>query len=203
MLNKFFNGLKDTIWNVTHKDAAKMLIGMGAIGFALSSMAQCFAIKINDRIDSRKKNFLLMQEAADGAVNIGLFLAITSGVWKISDKILTALGICKKNQPLSPTGTVDPVKSGGRILTTMIASVAACNVITPLVRNLIAGKIRSHKDKIEYKSRRALIDVKKLKDVSSFKNFDNWAVKAVEERIKKPKLNYPITSSSNRGNLKV
>ena len=205
MLDKVFEGFKNTIYKYTHKDAAKMLIGMGAIGFALSSMAQCFAIKINDKIDARKKNLLLMQEAADGAVNIGLFLAFTSGVWKISDRILTALGICKAGKGGNPNLAVDPVKSGGRILTTMLASVAACNIVTPLIRNVIAGKIRTHKDNIEYESRRALIDVKKKKDISSFKSFDKWAIDAVERRLKSPVLSTPIAKYpiSNSGSMRI
>ena len=91
-LKNIFEASKNFIWQHTHKDPAKMLIIMGALGFALSSMAQCFAIKINDRVDKKKKNFMLAQEAADGAVNIGLFLGITSSIWKISDKLIGFLG---------------------------------------------------------------------------------------------------------------
>ena len=196
-LNASFDFAKSTLYKLFHKDIAKMLIGMGALGFALSSMAQCFAIKINDKIDDKKKGFLLRQEAADGAVNIGLFLAVTSSVWKVSDKILKTFGLlnCAEKD-------LKQIKSGGRIVTTMIASVLACNVITPLVRNLIAGKITACKDKKEQKAQINTLIYIKNQIPSPFNNFDNWAVRAINNRqalLKSGVYKY----GNNSGSLKI
>lgn len=148
LLNIFDKG-KELFWNYTHKDPSRMLIAMAAFGFALSSMAQCFAIDINNKIDKKKKRFMLAQETADGIINIGLFLGITSSIWKVSDKLIRFLGIklknCNKIIKLSQNKN-NHLKDGGRIATTMLASVAACNIITPFARNYIAAKIRNHFD---------------------------------------------------------
>ena len=193
-LTKGFEALKNGIWDFTHKDPAKMLIGMGALGFALSSMAQCFAIKINDKIDKKKKKFLLAQEVADGAVNIGLFLGLTSSIWKISDKLLKMTGIAKIGKGSQAT-IINPegrshIKSGGRILTTTIASVVACNIITPIIRNFIAGKLTARRDKQEKDSQTIVNEVIiKNQLLSPFKSFDNFALKGANNMTFRGKKN--------------
>ena len=204
MTNKLFTNAfektKDFIWNHTHKDAAKMLIGMGALGFALSSMGQCFAIHINDKISKKKKDFLLLQETADGVVNIGLFLGITSGIWKLSDRILKHLGFvtqntldAMKNNPQK----INHVVSGGRIVTTMIASVLACNVITPLIRNRFAGKVRQHVEKRHLLQGKNTPQAAKVSSVGKFQNLEGWNKKTISEMYKTP------VYYSNSGSMKV
>ena len=195
-LKSAFEFFKNTLWNAMHKDAAKMLIGMGAVGFALSSMAQCFAIKINEKISPRKKKFLISQEAADGLVNIGLYLGITSGVWKISDKILKKFGLLN----VKNAGDLKQIKSGGRIATTMIASVIACNIITPLIRNLYAGKITAYRDKKEREFKQKYQEILNRSSNSPFKQFDNYTQRCVPELAFKANNAYPKTYS---GALKI
>ena len=203
LLTNAFNSAKDFIWNRTYKDAAKMLIGMGALGFALSSMGQCFAIHINDKIDRKKKNFLLLQETADGAVNIGLYLAITSGIWKLSDKILKHLGIITQDAIDSVKANpknINHVISGGRIVTTMAASVVSCNIITPIVRNMIAGKIREHvenKHKPENNLNAPKLNTPMTFEKNNIQN--NWTSKPIGEMYKNPVASY----YSNRGSMRV
>ena len=189
-LNTSFEFLKKTIYNSVHKDAAKMLIGMGAFGFALSSLAQCFAIEINDKIDNKKKKFLLRQEIADGAVNIGLFLAITSSVWKLSDKLLTKIGILNTKENLNQ------IRSGGRILTTTIASIISCNIITPFVRNLIAGEITAYKDKKSQDLKPVIFDTNKNLRLNPFNDFYNWKINSTISN----KTNSEKTNSIFKGN---
>ena len=204
MANKLFtnafNKTKDFIWERTHKDAAKMLIWMGALGFLMSSLGQSFAIYINDRLDRKKKNFMLVQEAADGAVNIGLYLAITSGIWKLSDKILKHLGIITQDAIDSVKANpknINHVISGGRIVTTMIASVVSCNIITPIFRNLIAGKMREHFEKKEQLKKNESFQTEVFKPTVEFKNLDGWAKKPISEMYKTP-IFY-----SNSGSMKI
>lgn len=204
--NKAFNFMKDTIWNFTHKDAAKMLIGMGALGFALSSLGQCFAIKINDKIDDKKKNFLLLQEAADGAINIGLFLAITSSIWKLSDKILKFSGIANYTKNKIPvvinSKTKGNIKSGGRIVTTMIASVLACNVVTPFVRNIVASKLHDKKVKKTENTQSVVYSVIKQDVNSPFRRFDNFALRGLPNMVFKEQKQY-ISASQVSGRIKI
>ena len=205
-LNTTFEFLKESVYNATHKDAAKMLIGMGAVGFALSSLAQCFAIKINDKIDNKKKKFLLRQELADGAVNIGLFLALTRSVWKLSDKLLKNLGLLniRNERGFLSKDAIKEVKVGGRIVTTTIASVLSCNVITPLIRNLIAGKITACKDKKEIIRNLDLTKSINKKNGTYFSNFDNWAVDAVNNyQLSVNKISPKYNCWNNFGSLKI
>ncbi len=204
LLMNTFENTKNFIWNHTHKDPAKMLIAMGALGFALSSMAQCFAIKINNKIDKKKKDFMLAQEAADGAVNIGLFLGITSSVWKISDRMIGFLGINRQNTIKSAKpnpNTNNHIKCGGRILTTIIASVIACNIITPLVRNLIAGKIRNHFEKKDALYKTGLNNLPKSDNFFTFKSFDNFVKPSFNNSY--PQIPKTAYIQNNSGSLKI
>ena len=206
LLLNAFESTKYFVWKYTYEDPAKMLIGMAAMGFVLSSMAQCFAIKINDKIDKKKKNFMLAQETADGVVNIGLFLGITSSIWKISDHLIKFLGIRKVDGTKTLNlnlHTKNPIKSGGRILTTTIASVAACNIVTPFVRNIIAGKLRNHFEKKEIESKKVLLDIKKSENLSPFKNFDSWALKTIEQRTDNKPYPPSFGYKTYNGSLKI
>ena len=203
-LSNAFEGFKDFMFERGRKDTANMLIVMGALGFALSSLAQCFAIKTNDKIDNKKKNFLLMQEAADGVVNIGLFLGITSGIWKVSDKILRLIGLGKmgKNQrkvPLNPHGK-GKIKSGGRIFTTLAASVVACNIITPYVRNFIAGKIIKYKDEKAKKAQTTVTNIENNDILSTFEKFERQSVNVNSNPYFNSKFGY---TKNYRGSLKI
>ena len=62
-------------WIATHfrKDASKMLIWTGVAGWTLSSLAQISAILFNPKLTKEEKSFLIPQELADAAVNIGSF----------------------------------------------------------------------------------------------------------------------------------
>ena len=204
-LSTSFDAMKKTLYNAFHKDMAKMLIGMAAVGFALSSLGQCFAIEINDKIDRKKKGFLLRQELADGAVNIGLFLAVTRSAWKVSDKILKNLGLLniRNERGFLSKDAIKQVRNGGRIFTTMVASVLACNVITPLVRNLIAGKITACKDEKEKDKKLNFIKFVKDEKPSPFSNFDRWAVDAVSDYRTKNALYPKCVCRNNFGSMKI
>ena len=59
------------------KDASKMLIWTGVAGWTLSSLAQICAILFNPNIPNEQKSYLVPQEMADAAVNIGSFFLVT------------------------------------------------------------------------------------------------------------------------------
>ena len=72
-IRDFVNYIAKTYGN----DPGKMLVHTGVIGWALSSMAQVFAIVLNDKIPKKQKLFLIPQEIADACVNIMSFYVIS------------------------------------------------------------------------------------------------------------------------------
>ena len=88
MANIFQNVLN---WVAKHfsKDASKMLIFTGVAGWTLSSLAQIGAILVNPNISKEQKSFLVPQELADAAVNIGLFFLITQVTKRTTAKLFS------------------------------------------------------------------------------------------------------------------
>ena len=77
-MHKFFNNILESLAKNFSQDASKMLIITSAAGWALSSLAQICGILFNPEIDNKQKMFLIPQEIADAAANIGTFLLIVS-----------------------------------------------------------------------------------------------------------------------------
>jgi hypothetical protein len=146
-------------------DTAKMLIHTGVIGWILSSLAQVTAIVINDKIPKEQKMFLVPQEMADALVNIVSFYAVTQTFSSVAKKLVTSgkwLPKSVKNvlvekglgERLGQKG-FDILKEGGLtdkalndfnlfkggidVTATTLGSVLSCNIITPLLRNVIAA----------------------------------------------------------------
>ena len=69
---------KDFVAKHFTDSTAVMLIVTGAIGWALSSIAQMGAILVNKQISNKEKSFLIPQEFCDAIVNILLFVGMTS-----------------------------------------------------------------------------------------------------------------------------
>ena len=59
------------IWHKYAEDVGISLIHLGALGWFLSSAAQLAMIITNKDIDKKEKQFLIPQEASDGAINSG------------------------------------------------------------------------------------------------------------------------------------
>ena len=78
-------------WIATHfrKDASKMLIWTGVAGWTLSSLAQISAILFNPKLTKEEKSFLIPQELADAAVNIGSFFLVTQVVKRSVSKMFS------------------------------------------------------------------------------------------------------------------
>lgn len=159
----------DKIYKVYHKDAGKMLIHTGTIGWVLSSAAQIAGILMNDKIPKEQKMFLIPQEFMDACVNILSFYLVTRSFTSVANK-LTKTGRwipsnvknhLIKNGFKDRIGKFDfnilkDVKLTGRpkrsfelfnnglgVVATTIGSVISCNLITPVLRNRYA----SHRQK--------------------------------------------------------
>ena len=65
-----------------------MLVFAGTLGWTLSSLAQVGAIVFNEKLTPKDRKFLIPQEIADGAVNVGLFFAITSLTHHLANNVI-------------------------------------------------------------------------------------------------------------------
>ena len=172
MSKEFFQKPLKWIYKHFKEDTSHMLIVTGSLGWILSSAAQLGAIINNKKISNEKKSFLLPQEFMDGLINVGTFLFTTlvfkKGVEKLikTGKILpksvrtyldshkdlykdkvgkfdfnldTVLANDKANAPYE---TYKSYKNFVTTMGTVGASVLACNVITPVLRNNTASKVQ-------------------------------------------------------------
>ena len=160
------------------KNASKMLIATGVVGWTLSSLAQIGAILFNPNISKEQKSFLIPQECADALVNIGSFFAITQ-VTRMTVSKLFSTGkfastkvrdFLNKNKhlykdkigkiefdidkimdkhPHFPKKEYYSTKNYYTTLATVGAGILSSNIVTPIVRNKMANKM--HKNYVDMK----------------------------------------------------
>lgn len=136
--SKIFDNLKTSIYNKYSENPAKLLVFTGTLGWFLSCAAQVGAVVFNEKLSSKDKQFLIPQEMADGAVNVGLFFGITQGLHKYTDKMVETGKIMfssmkkpledaltKKNQTLSEALKTN----GGKISNILTGDAAKQNFI--------------------------------------------------------------------------
>ena len=155
------------------KDASKMLIWTGVAGWTLSSLAQVGAVLFNNKISNEKKSFLVPQEMADAAVNIGSFFLITQAAKKMTAKLFSTgkfapkavRSYLEKNKDLyaNKIGKLDfdldevlkthkdfpkdqyyACKNFGTTLATVGAGIVSSNIVTPVIRNNMASKMQQN-----------------------------------------------------------
>ncbi len=85
----FVKTIANKVYDGFAKDTGKMFVWTGAIGWALSSIAQITAVSINDKIPKEQKKFLIPQEIADAVINIVSFIAITQTVNKFGKRLVS------------------------------------------------------------------------------------------------------------------
>ena len=83
-----FQKMKIGLFNAYSGKLGKMLIHTGVIGWAMSSLAQVFAIAFNEKIPKEQKMFMIPQELADAVVNIASFYFVTRSITGISNKFV-------------------------------------------------------------------------------------------------------------------
>lgn len=81
-----FERIKIQLFNTYGREYGKMLIHTGIIGWAMSSVAQVFAIAFNEKIPKEQKMFMIPQEIADAAINIVSFYAVTRTLSTLANK---------------------------------------------------------------------------------------------------------------------
>lgn len=99
-INKFVESASTYSFKNIATNPGKALMHLGAIGLGLSCLAQLFMIvsSTDKEIDKNNKKFLISQEMADGAINLGLYYTITSGIRKFGDSLLEK-GVISTRKP--------------------------------------------------------------------------------------------------------
>ncbi len=170
-MHKFFDCLLKKIADKFGEDPSKMLIWTGVVGWATSAFAQVFAIYINPRISKEKKSFLIPQEMADAAVNIGSFFLITQFAKKSVSKLFSTgkfapksvkeffeknkdtyaekigkydfnIETIKKTTENFPVKNYDTCKSLGTTIATVAGGIVSSNIVTPIIRNAMASNFQ-------------------------------------------------------------
>ena len=153
------------------KDASKMLIWTGVAGWGLSSLAQICGIAFNSKIPKEQKSFLIPQEIADAAVNVGSFFLITQVAKRTVARLFSTgkiapnavrnylqknkelyadkIGklsfdldeVLKKNKDF-PKNEYYSCKNFYTTVATVGAGILSSNIVTPLIRNYGAPKMQ-------------------------------------------------------------
>ena len=173
-MSKIFQGVLNWVAENFRKDASKMLIATGVAGWSLSSLAQIVGILFNPKISNEQKSFLVPQELADAAVNIGLFFVFTQVAKKTVSKLFSTgkfapksvrnylnerkdlyekkIGkldfdldeVLKQDMGNFPKENYWACKNYGTTLATVGAGVISSNIITPIIRNNMASKMQKN-----------------------------------------------------------
>ena len=168
---KIFNSMLEWIAKNFRKDASKMLIFTGVAGWSLSSLAQICGILFNPEIPNEQKVYLIPQELADAAVNIGSFFLVTQMAKKTVSKLFSTgkfapkevRKFLDKNKDLYgkkigkldfdldevlkktadfPKDSYYTCKNFGTTVATVGAGILSSNIITPIVRNNMASSMQ-------------------------------------------------------------
>lgn len=111
--------------------------------YLTSTAAQSSGIMINKEIPKKEKNFLLLQEIINGVLELGTFMTIATGFenlgGKLVDKGLIIGTELAKNQPA--------FRKGMAMLFSLVGTIVAFNLVTPLLRNPIINLIQKFSGK--------------------------------------------------------
>lgn len=234
LLNKF----TETMYKSYSKDGGKLLVHMGAASWIFGAVAQIGSVIGDKKIDKRQKKFLLPQEAADAAVNVGLFYSVCELIKRGGDylvekgsfltddiakaltkinpannpalnmkdwkKVFTAAELkgnltkllenaknltVIKNAPASEQATllkaaeaalekIEAHKNNVGIVTSIAASILACNILTPIARNWLASKMQKklqYREDVETRKTQIRENITMKNPLpTSFKSFNNY-----------------------------
>ena len=191
---KIFNSMLEWIAKNFRKDASKMLIFTGVAGWSLSSLAQICGILFNPEIPNEQKVYLIPQEIADAAVNIGSFFLVTQMAKKTVSKLFSTgkfapkevRKFLDKNKDLYgkkigkldfdldevlkktadfPKDSYYTCKNFGTTVATVGAGILSSNIITPIVRNNMASSMQK-----KYIDEKKALEKQPVKKNTSFKS---------------------------------
>lgn len=153
------------IFEKCSKDIGNMLIGTTIAGWVASSTAQVIGISRNKEYSKKQKQFMVRQEMADAAINIGSFFLITTPIKLFASKLVSSgkiipnivKTIATKNGDLNNLGKLKfnlskqsylgsearkAYNSFNNFMGTsaaVIGGVISSNLVTPVLRNRYAS----------------------------------------------------------------
>ncbi len=148
---------------------ASFLFITAALGWVLASAAQTVGLIRNKELSKEDKKFLIPQEIADGAANIGMYALVTTKLMDGAEKM------CKPGKNGKPfinlkdeTGkildystNIKQYEAAGRNLKTgaaILGGIISTCILTPIVRNAFAGYMKKKSDKKQPEERIPLQD---------------------------------------------
>jgi hypothetical protein len=173
-----------------------------AVIYAISTVAQAVGLKLNKDIPDNEKKFLMIQECVNGALELATFMTIATGFENLGKKLAEKGAIigaeAAKKNPVAFT-------KGVTMLFSIIGTIVAFNLVTPLIRNPLAAflqkKMGTGPDK-EQLTRPILPSLKldpqiKVNKTNPFNNFER-----VQTTGKLPKP-YPVKTSFTSHVLRI
>ena len=155
----------DNIARISAERMADVLIFTSVAGWVASSGAQLIGIAKNKDYTKEQKHFLLRQESADAAANIGLFFLITKSFKKLASKMVSTGKIIpkainnflKERNLTSQKGRYDfditkvdefkSIRSDYNCFNNLaessgavVGGILSSNILTPILRNSFASK---------------------------------------------------------------
>lgn len=137
MIKNAFTALKGFMFRSYGTKEGLMLIHLGALGWLLSSLAQTIAIVTNKSISPKEKKYMVPQEIADGVINVGCYYGITKVFQNVANRMIDKGKIIFKEANGSIMNA-NQFKSPVSVLAVIAGSVISCNILTPLLRNVVA-----------------------------------------------------------------
>lgn len=132
---------------------AGFLFITAALGWVLASAAQTVGLMNNKELSKKDKKFLVPQEIADGAANIGMYALVTTNLMKGAEKICKPGKngkpfICLKDETgkiLDYSTNIEQYAKTGRNLKTgaaILGGIISTCILTPIVRNAFGAYMK-------------------------------------------------------------
>ncbi len=144
------------LYNSFKEDTAKLMIFASVTGVVLAGLSNTLGIAINKKTTKEEKQFLLPMEITDSIMNLATFYASSAGAKKFAENLVDK-GVIDLSHAKTPYA-----RQGVTILATVLGSVLASNVLTPIIRNTAGAKIQQF-----LKKRAGLDDTKHLENTVS------------------------------------
>lgn len=173
--------------------------------YLISMAAQAGGIVINKDIPKKEKDFLMLQEVVNGALELGTFMTIASGFEKLG-KNLAEKGVIVGSQVGKNAAMFN---KGITMLFSIIGTVLAFNLVTPLLRNPIINLIqKKFKKKVNTENQeltRPILPSLKLNPEIKFNNQNPFAhFETAVQANKLPARVYPVRQPAfSSGSLRI
>lgn len=109
-----------------------------AAAFGISTVAQSAGLYANKSIEKKEKNFLIIQEVVNGVLELATFMTIATKLEKLGEKLATEGKIVSKTLANNSPAFI----KGVTMFASVLGTVLAFNLVTPLIRNPVTSLIQ-------------------------------------------------------------